>query len=258
MKTCFIEQTCGLGDILLSIKIANHFADLGHRVVWPIEHVYQYLPEYIDAPNIEFVDIGESFPERETYLNLVSQKIGEVAETEDYVYVPLKNSFFSVAAKKIMAETGYHDLANMHGKFAMCSLDSKDWQDAFTLKRNREREERLFKKLKLENGPYHLVNKSFGTPPRWNETLAKEIPTPYGTQRVMMHMDPEFTAFDWFKVLEKADRIDTVSTSTFYLFEKIDLECIPTIYSRNTPHRSYNENFGWLQTFARKPYLYIG
>ena len=157
-----------------------------------------------------------------------------------------------------MAETGFHDLANMHGKFAMCSLTPSGWQDAFTLKRNQEQEEKLFKKLRLDGVSYHLVNKSFGTPPRWNETLAKEIPTPYGLQRIMMHMDPEFTAFDWFKIFEKADRIDTVSTSTFYLFEKADLKCIPTIYSRNTPHRSYNENFGWLQAFARKPYLYIG
>jgi len=258
MKTCFIEQTCGLGDILLSIKIANHFATLGHKIVWPVETVYNHISEYVSAPAVKFVDVTTDFEGKGVYQQFVSDKKTEITETDQYVHVPLKNSFFSQAGQAVLAETKYHDLANMHGKFKMCSIDHDNWQDEFTIVRNHEQEDKLFQALNLEGRQYHLINKNFGTPPQWREVLNHTIVTPSGMKEVHMQMYEEFTAFDWLKVFEKAAKIDTVSTSTFYLFEKIDLKCAPTIYSRNTPHRSDDENFGWLKQFARKTYLFIG
>ena len=67
----------------------------------------------------------------------------------------------------------------------------------------------------------------------------------------------EESVFDWLKVFENACRIDTVSTSTFYLFEKLELNCIPTIYSRNNSDRTYIENFSWIERLAKKQYLFI-
>jgi len=255
MKTCFIEQTCGLGDILLSIKIGQHFANLGHRVIWPIEHTYHYLNDYVEAEGINFFDITQDFDFKHTFLFFQQNQINEVYEDDNFIHVPLKRSFHSEAGKKIHTYDS-HDAANMHGKFAMCSLTSENWQDCFKFKRNHEQETKLFTQLQID-GACHIVNKKFGTPPWWDETLNKTIITPPGYKTIEMYMDPAFTVFDWLLTLEKADRIDTVSTSTFYLFEKIDLNCVPTIYSRNTPERSHKENFGWLQTLAKKNYLFI-
>jgi hypothetical protein len=257
MKACLIEQSCGLGDILLSIKIGHYFANQGYDVIWPIEQTYDYLSEYILVDNINFYNIEKHFPYKNEYFKLVRKKITEVTEYDEFLYIPLKNSFFSAAGQTLLKKTGYHDHANMHGKYAMCSLNHSSWQDFFDIKRNNDKEEELFCFLNLQNKKYHLVNKNFGTPPRWKETLKEEINTPYGVERVEMAMYSNFTAFDWLKVYEKADRIDTVSTSNFYLFEKIDLKCIPAIYSRNTTFRSFDENFGWLQQFARKNYIFM-
>lgn len=257
MKTCFIEQSCGLGDILLSIKIGNHYSNLGYNVIWPVESTYNYINEYIAAPGVTFVDKNTEFKDRNEYFSLVSRKVNEVTEFDKCLHVPIKNSFFSAAGKEMMSRTSYHDYANMHGKFKMCSLNSEGWQDYFSIKRNTKKEQKLFSYLQLQNSRYHLINKNFGTPPRWREVLEKQISTPFAHKRVEMSMHPDFTIFDWLKVFEEADRIDTVSTSTFYLFEKLNLKCAPAIYSRNTSFRSYEENFGWLQEFARKSYIFI-
>ena len=255
MKICFIEQPSGLGDILLGSKIAHHFAQMGHRVIWPISHTYNYFNDYIKVEGVEFVDIESDFEYKKEFMQFCLYELKEVYEGPKFIHVPTRRSFFSKAGQHI-SQYDSHDAANMHGKFAMCSLTHDNWQDYFTLKRNEEREEKLFNHLQL-NAPYHLVNKNFGTPPQWKEILNKQINVPAHYKRVDMFMDPQFLLFDWLQVFEKADRIDTVSTSTFYLFEKIELKCVPTIYSRNNPERSYEENFSWLQRLARKDYLFI-
>ena len=255
MKICFIEQPSGLGDILLGSKIGNHFANLGHRVIWPVSPTYNYINHFISTEGVEYVDMSSDYDNRADYERLVSMELKEVFEDSNFIHVPTRRSFFSSAGQSIDAMSS-HDAANMHGKFAMCSLTHDDWQDYFVLKRDLDREELLYETI---NPPayYHLVNKNFGTPPRWKEVLNHTIPVLPPYQRLDMVMDPRFTVFDWLKIIENAAKIDTVSTSTFYLFEKIDLKCIPTIYSRNNADRSYEENFGWLRDLARKDYLFI-
>jgi len=255
MKICFIEQPSGLGDILLGSKIGTHFARMGHRVMWPISPTYSDLSDHIETEGIEYVDMSKDYEHKQQYNNFVNRELYEVYEDNNFIHIPTRRSFFSTAGRKIH-ENSSHDAANMHGKFAMCSITHEDWQDYFELKRNAEKEEQLFRSLEL-GVPYHLVNKNFGTPPQWKETLNKVINVMPPYKRLDMFMNPTYNLFDWLKVLENADKIDTVSTSTFYLFEKIDLKCIPTIYSRNNTDRNYEENFGWLQSLSRKNYLFI-
>ena len=42
-KVCIVEQSCGLGDILLSSKIGCHYADIGYEIIWPVEPIYKNL-----------------------------------------------------------------------------------------------------------------------------------------------------------------------------------------------------------------------
>ena len=254
-KVCIIDQSCGLGDILLACKIGTHFASLGYEVVWPVEKIYEKISNNVETQGFDFVGVDSDFQHKEKYKYFISMEKPEIIEEKDYIFVPLRRSFHSPAGQ-IINTTDSHDAANMHGKFAMCGIDYEDWQDFYKIKRDEEKEEKLFKFLNL-NQPYHLINKNFGTPPKWRETLNKDITTPEGEKRVMMFMDPRFSVFDWLKVFEKACRIDTVSTSTFYLFEKVNLNCVPTIYSRNNSDRSYEENFSWLERLARKEYKFI-
>ena len=261
MPTCLIQQPSGLGDILLAIKIGCHYADIGYDVVWPVFPVYANLNDKIKTnEKITFYNLENSFPYKEIYLHFSQVEINQVYKISggydgDLLFVPLKRSFHSDWGKKLQ-KTSSHDASNMLAKFLMCGIEYNDWQDYFEIKRNFEKEQELFNLLNLKDN-YHLVNKMFGTPPVWNEILNKEIKTPNNLKRVEMDYIPGYNIFDWIKVFEKASKIDTVSTSTFYFFEKLNLVSQPTIYSRNTSHRTDEENFDWLKTLARKNYNFI-
>jgi len=255
MKKCLIQQPSGLGDILLSIKIANHYIKKGHDIIWPVFPIYSNLNKKIKVEGINFVDFQSDFESKQMYQYLSSCKLSEVTEHAGTLFVPIKNSFHSSWGKS-MQRFDSHDASNMLAKFLMCGLTHDNWQDYFEINRDYEREERLIKHLGI-TGEFHLVNKMFGTPPTWKEVLNKNITTPDNLLRVEMDYVDGYTVFDWIGIIEKASKIDSVSTSTFYFFEKLDLKCIPTIYSRNTSHRSHEENFSWLQRLSKKEYNFI-
>lgn len=57
MKIGFI-QPLGLGDIIIALPIAKHFAAQGHQVIWPISN--RYLSNFATAtPYVEFVPMEE-------------------------------------------------------------------------------------------------------------------------------------------------------------------------------------------------------
>jgi hypothetical protein len=140
----------------------------------------------------------------------------------------------------------------------MCNLDYKNWQNFFSIKRNYNKESELMKILGIEpNEQIHLINKEFGTPPKWSEILKREIETPQDLKKVEMKILDGYDLFDWISIFEMAKRIDTVSTSNFYIFEKIDLQCIPTIYSKNNSHKPHYDNWGWMEKIASKKYNFV-
>ena len=50
-------QTRGIGDIIIALPIARHFADQGHTVVWPI-HAPYVRPFQEAAPYVEFLPLA--------------------------------------------------------------------------------------------------------------------------------------------------------------------------------------------------------
>ena len=255
MKTCLIQQPSGLGDIMLSIKIANHYKKAGYKIIWPVFSVYSNLNEKLKTDGITFIDMNSKYELKQIYQYLSSCKLKEVTEYNNVLFVPIKNSFHSSWGKS-MQRFDSHDASNMLAKFLMCGTTHDNWQDHFEIIRDRERENSLIEHLNISKD-FHLVNKMFGTPPTWKEVLDKDIITPDNLVRVDMDYVDGYNVFDWIGVYERASKIDTVSTSTFYFFEKLDLNCVPTIYSRNTSHRSHEENFSWLQRLAKKEYNFI-
>jgi len=256
MKTCLINQSCGLGDILLSIKIGCIYAQQGYSVIWPVEPVYKNIHEKIKPKEqINFVCVDAKYDHQQQFNNLCQSEISNVTEYGDFLYVPIRRSFHSLWGTS-MQRFDSHDASNMISKFVMCNTSHNNWQDFFDLNRDFHKEEDLKRYLGAE-GDYHFVNKMFGTPPRWREELEKEISTPDSMKRIEMEFIEGFDIFDWLGVYEGAAKIDSVSTSTFYFFEKLNLKCVPTIYSRNTSHRSYEENFSWLERLSKKKYNFI-
>jgi hypothetical protein len=259
-KICLIQQSCGLGDILFTIKVGKHFASQGYRVIWPVESVYNQINEFIDTSGqIEFYDISESFPYKKQYGNFDTFRFTEIQEISEITYVPLSRAFFSNAAQSNLSSFG-HEAANMFGKYLMCSLDHEGWQKSFSVNRHPEKETKLLNELGLSLGDkIHLVNDKFGSPPNWTTTLNKTIHTPAEFKRVDMSMITGFNITDWLGIIEKSRKIDTVATSIVFLFEKINLLCVPTIHSRNKSlgHvHSAEDDFRLMSKIYSKDYHY--
>ena len=258
MMKCIIQQPCGLGDILLSSKIGCHYSSLGYEVIWPVEMIYKNLQENIKTVEpIRYPSVHSYYKEKNIYENLSRTSISEAEEQSGVLYVPLRRGIYSSYGKE-MTKTYGSDECNMFAKFGMCGLNYDNWQDYFTINRNYEKENALEKELGISKGTdIHLINREFGTPPRWREVLRRNIDTPKGLKRVEMRVVRGYDIFDWIGIFERAKKIDTVTTSTFYIFEKISLNCVPSIYSKNNNHRSFNDNFGWKIKLASKEYNYI-
>jgi hypothetical protein len=259
MNVCVVEQTCGLGDILMSIKIGCHFSAHGYKVVWPVEPIYRNLQNniYVEG-DIEFPCVEDEFELKEIYQKLKQTPVSDIVMFDNgVIYAPLRRAWHSQPVIEMKQKYG-SDECNMLGKFVMCGLTHHDWQDYFSINRNRQKENELIDVLGIQDtDQIHLVNKEFGTPPYWSEVLEKEIVTPKHLKRVEMRVVDGYDLFDWIGIFEKASQIDTVTTSNFYIFEKIDLQCIPTIYSKNNASRSYEDNWGWMEKLAKKEYKFV-
>ena len=252
MGAVLINQPAGLGDILFTIKIGCHFHQKGFRVIWPTSPAYKCLRGRVKTNQIEFYSLEDSFPFKKEFEELSSSNISEVIlYKKKILYAPVTRGFYSQAAQLI---DGY-ERSNMFGKYAMCGLDPSSWQDYFSLNRDQKKENELFSELEIEK-PYHLVNLRFGSPPEWEVYLNKDIKTPNDLQRVEIKLKKNYNVFDWAKVIEEAVKIDTVATSTPFLFEALDLKCKPTIHSRNKTSNEALENFKLMKEIYKKDYRY--
>jgi hypothetical protein len=258
MKICLIEQSCGLGDILMSLKIGYHYVSQGYRVVWPVEPIYKNLQDNIFVPGkIEFPCVLDEYDLKKSYEKLSKTQISNTTEIDGLLYVPLRRSFHSDYGRN-MRRTYGHDESNMLSKFGMCGVSYDGWQNYFFINRNHQKENKLSELLKIQpEDKIHLVNREFGTPPRWREILKTKIITPPGLKRIEMQIIDGFDLFDWIGIFERASKIDSVSTSNFYIFEKLNLQCTPTLYSRNVSERSYEHNWGWMEKISVKQYRFI-
>jgi len=258
-KVCLIEQSCGLGDILLAIKIGCHYASQDYRVVWPVEKIYANISHSITTRNkIHFPCVDEPFQCEKDYSDLIKKNTCEVHEYKGGLYIPLRRSFHSSAGQHLRSQAG-HDASNMLSKFTMCGLEYHNWQDYFSIQRNFEKEVRLKNQLNIKSDDrIHLVNSRFGTPPRWNENLTVPIATPLHLKRVDLQIISGYDLFDWAGIMEQAIKIDTVATSIVYLFEKLNLNCIPVIYTRNKNRNpSKSEDIDLMKTIYSKKYIYV-
>ena len=257
-KVCIVEQSCGLGDILLSSKIGCHYAEEGYDVVWPVEPIYKNLRMNItNHEKIKYPCVNDLYDYKMNYETLKRTSVSEVTHYDNIVYAPLRRAWHSSYGEQMKTKVG-SDEVNMFAKFGMCGLDYSNWQSYFSINRDLDKEHRLMERLQIkESDSIHIVNREFGTPPRWREVIKREIETPSTMKRIEMKIVDGFDLFDWISIFEMAEKIDTVTTSNFYIFEKIKLNCIPTIYSKNNSHRSFEDNWNWMIKLASKEYKYI-
>lgn len=228
-KICIMEQYFGIGDVIFCVQLARELIKQGYKVLWPVQ------PEMVEGlnrayPDILFMDITycNVNMKNKQDVNLGSTRLIPIRWTYETMKVPFKDC--------------------MRSKYDFYKMDWTTWRQG-TFERDEEKENELFGLLGLKEGePYTLVNRQFRT----GGTGRAYIPT--AGKVIEMSIMPNFSIFDWVKVIENATEIHTVSTSIIYLMEMLELKARKIhIYIRR-PDEQNHDNYKYIMT--RHQYIF--
>lgn len=226
-KICLIRQTCGLGDIFFTQKIAAMWVAGGYEIVWPVEDMFLKEVKAIQS-DFEFCSVSDDFPHKELFSNDKQMPINE----SDFCYLPLQHSYELLSGGAaytgtpgLLFPTDIHPL--MQAKYHLVGVDYSDWASYFEFDRNQEKEKELYYDiLGLDDQSfYSVINDTFA------RDLHIDIPQLPG-KVVSMGPFPQFILFDWYKVMQTAISINTVDTALSFLIEKMALSVLLNVYSR--------------------------
>lgn len=209
MKTCFIYQPQGVGDIVFIQKIVHHYKKLGYKVVFPLYEFYSWIIPYLEGPGISFPLLNNDRTLKDNF-EFCDQFYYLMGSTNALFRKPvIADDFIYLSCGPSTTERNHM----MTGKYAVADVDYQNWQDFVKINRNKEREDSLFYGvLDLnDNTEYTLVNQNCSS-------HYVEIKPPLG-RSVYMSEYPGYTVFDWIKVIEKCNRLITVDTSVPILAE---------------------------------------
>lgn len=206
-KFCYINQPCGLGDVLACEPIAKHYHNLGYKIKYWILEEYEWIRNYIRY--IDYIPIKKD--------QIKQSK--EIIFKEDFIYLPLIHT--SVSQNYEWKRVGW-----LYDKYIISKLEPGLWK-TFEYERNFEKENILYDLLNLKNKDYILIN--------GNSSVGyRDINIDSKYEKINMHEIKDYTMLDWIKVMQNAREIHTVSTSILFPIIKINhLEV--TIYGRLGP-----------------------
>ena len=132
---CLINQPLGIGDVFFCQGIAHHFTNKGYQVIWPLASHVMYLKDYIQSPEINFVDVNSDFFGKETYMVQYNDPwtLHPMIIEENFVFLPLSNAQHRIPSSTLMCS-----------KYELVGLDFELWREGFNFKRNIERENNLY------------------------------------------------------------------------------------------------------------------
>lgn len=238
MKTVLIKQPKGLGDIFFCQKIANKLVSCGHRVIWPVILKYLYIKSYL-TNSVEYVDVDGDFDYKSTY---VACGKGEILEQDCIV--------LSTDGCKELGEAA----GVMLSKYRLAGLGHEDWLTYFNFNRNLNREDDLFKLLKLsQNEKYIVVNRQIGGP---GDESSWQFEVPSTLRQIEIKEYSTFTIFDWSKVLENATAFYTMETCISYIIEKLNTNETDYVMYHRSP--STSSNCKEFSSIYKKPIKHVG
>ena len=216
MKTCFIYQPQGVGDIIFTQKIAHHYTKLGYKIVWPLYEYFGWLIPYLQQDNISFPLLSND------------RKIMEPFEHSDKFYY-LMGSTYAIFRKPVHsydfvylscgpASMEFDEM--MTSKYSVADVDFANWQDFVKINRNHAKEQELFYKVLglKDDTEYTLINESCSS--------HKISILPVGNS-VYMTAIPGYSFFDWIYVIERCSRLITIDTAVPILAEVYMPKTVP-------------------------------
>lgn len=241
MKTLYIRQPSGLGDILFLQKIAKNFISLGFNVKWPVIKPYEYIHEYIKTDGIQFLSF-DSLNDKEKELYKENMAI----QSEEFIYIPFDRSCQLTGDYKNV----------MLSKYKLVNMDHSDWQKSVNLVRNFTREQECVDKLNKDNKPYVYVNRIFASPPEMimcNFSINTELNIIENSQDTINN----FRIFDLLSVFENASEIHTVNTSLCYLIEILTTTEKLFMYQRKINNSNQYSTFDYVDGVFDKKWNYM-
>ena len=177
-------QNAGLGDIMFLEPIARQLYLEGHEIYWDTVDIYDNMDYYI--PYVRWNMNPESYD-------------------KEYNFQFLK-----------MAD---YNCRIMEAKYQYGGLPFDQWK-TFHYNRHFTSEQALINKLGLDiNQPYRLIHNEYAT----GCEFKVNIPENPDIQNVYIKPTDHFSLFDWSTIIEHATEIHAVSTSSLFLFEKLEL-----------------------------------
>ena len=217
MKPVIVHQPGFLGDILFVQKIAAWYAARGHRAILPIAGQFAWTREALELPEgVSMPLLTEDFAHKDEAWQFAEAAVNSPIETRNLIFLPLLHSW------------KFDPPRTMDIKYELAEVPMADWADFVRLRRDREREDRLFYEvLKLDDGvEFTLVNEDHSK---------GSIPLVAPAPSIKMRRIDGFSLFDWSKVLERASRIVTVDTSLVLLTEVLKVQAKLHLVSRYDP-----------------------
>lgn len=201
-----IIQPGRIGDIIICLPIALHYYKLGYEVLWPVaDYIYREVMAY--APYVTFVPVAS------LDCAVPRQIVNEHCNT----ILDLTISFPNGSPHNDRMFAQYRDSMTFDTlKYNIANVDVYEKYN-LVLERKLDKEEELFKMLRLPDGkPYTVVhldgsNESIQYLPGSNERVIPIQPL------------PGYTVFDWITTLQRASRVLCLDSCVANLVNQLGL-----------------------------------
>lgn len=221
-----------LGDILFNQKLFAKIIESGWEVYFPLPYKYNWVKDYINKPNLFwhgtndpylYFNLGESQVQNHPY-DVMTCKYSEIGRRFPFMPKELQN------------------------------VDWSDWSQYLKIDRNIEKENELYYKHLglLDDSKYILANKNYGMN-QVQPYIESRVNARTDIQIIWLDFFPQFTLFDWSKVIENATEIHTVDTSILYLIEVLNQKANSlNLYPRHQEYilkaigRLFNKNWKYI------------
>lgn len=210
----YINQPFGIGDCIFPVTIARKYMMEGHQVTWGVfpQFVEQLRRAYPDINWIMYEDSGINHDRMDEH------------ERNGYTVLPLR---WACELLRLPYDQ------TMRAKYDLLKQDYKTWAENAMWNRDYNKETTLYNALmeqnNIANDEYIFINKTYGSATR-DKIIGENMPSGKGVIELKPYYG--YSLFDWAAILEKASEIHTVSTSIFYILEKLDIKCDIHLYPR--------------------------